>query len=500
MLRKILILSVISLLLFSGTVQSQDNILNYAASSEVVGLSPILTNDQVTSDVLSQVYDTLFVRNPETNEIEPNLAVDYEAIDDETWEIKLREGVEFHDGSPFNAEAVKFTLERIADPEVGSPRASLVDPIESIEVEDEYTVIIKTKYPYGPFLATLTHGNSAIVSPKAVEEHGDLMQNAAGTGPFMVDEWVSGDHISLKRNENYWGEMGNLDGITYKIVPEASTRLAMLESGEIDFLDQIPPEHFDRLKNNPDIDIKIQEGTPIRYFGFNFEKEKFNNDLVRKAVAHAIDQEAIVSTLNNLGYKSHGILGPRVFGYKEEIEQSGFEYDLDKARELLAEAGYPDGFSTTIWSNSSDSHYKRIPEIIQAELEKIGIDAEIKMQEWGSYLSATQEGEQDMFLLGWSNLTADGSEMFYPNLHSDSIGGANRSFYDGADEYIDPTRTTVDQEERLELLHEANEFLVEEAVMIPLFHQNIVVATRNNVSGLHVQPNGEWEVKDVVLE
>ncbi len=122
------------------------------------------------------------------------------------------------------------------------------------------------------------------------------------------------------------------------------------------------------------------------------------------------------------------------------------------------------------------------------------------MQEWGSYLSATQEGEQDMFLLGWSNLTADGSEMIYPNLHSDSIGGANRSFYDGADEFIDPTRTTVDQEERLELLHEANKFLVEEAVMIPLFHQNIVVATRNNVNGFHVQPNGEWYLKDVVLD
>lgn len=500
MFKKILVLTIISLLLFSGSLYAEENILNYATSSEIVGLSPILTNDSVTSDVLAQVYDTLFVRDPETNEIEPNLAVDYEAVDDKTWRIKLREDVEFHDGTPFNAEAVKFTLERIADPDVGSPRASLVDPIESIEVEDEYTVVIKTKEPYGPFLATLTHGNAAIVSPTAVEEHGDLMQNAAGTGPFMVDDWVSGDHISLKRNENYWGEMGNLDGVVYKIVPEASTRMAMLESGEIDFLDQIPPEHLDRLKNNPEIDIKTQKGTPIRYFGFNFEREIFNNDLVRKAVAHAIDQEAIVSTLNNLGYESHGILGPRVFGYKEAIEESGFEYDLDKAKELLAEAGYPDGFDTTIWSTSSDSHYERIPQIIQAELEKIGIDAEIKMQEWGSYLSSTQEAEQDMFLLGWSNLTADGSEMFYPNLHSDSIGGANRSFYDGADEYIDPTRTTVDQEKRLELLHEANKFLVEEAVMIPLFHQNIVVATRNNVDELFVRPTGEWLLKDVVLD
>lgn len=500
MFKKILVLTIISLLLFSGSLYAEENILNYATSSEIVGLSPILTNDSVTSDVLAQVYDTLFVRDPETNEIEPNLAVDYEAVDDKTWRIKLREDVEFHDGTPFNAEAVKFTLERIADPDVGSPRASLVDPIESIEVENEYTVVIETKEPYGPFLATLTHGNAAIVSPTAVEEHGDLMQNAAGTGPFMVDEWVSGDHISLKRNENYWGEMGNLDGVVYKIVPESSTRMAMLESGEIDFLDQIPPEHLDRLKNNPEIDIKTQKGTPIRYFSFNFEREIFNNDLVRKAIAHTIDQEAIVSTLNNLGYESHGILGPRVFGYKEAIEESGFEYDLDKAKELLAEAGYPDGFSTTIWSTSSDSHYERIPQIIQAELEKVGIEAEIKMEEWGSYLSSTQEAEQDMFLLGWSNLTADGSEMFYPNLHSDSIGGANRSFYDGADEYIDPTRTTVDQEKRLELLHEANKFLVEEAVMIPLFHQNIVVATRNNVDELFVRPTGEWLLKDVVLD
>ena len=169
MLKKLLVLSIISLLLFSGIVHAEEKILNYAASSEVVGLSPILTNDQVTSDVLAQVYDTLFVRDAETNEIKPNLALSYEAVDPETWRIKLREGVEFHDGTPFNAEAVKFTFERLADPEVGSPRASLVDPIDYIEVEDEYTVIIKTEYPYGPFLAVLTHSNASIVSPTAVE-------------------------------------------------------------------------------------------------------------------------------------------------------------------------------------------------------------------------------------------------------------------------------------------------------------------------------------------
>jgi len=500
MLKKLIVLFTLVFVLFSLGVGAQGKVLNFATSSEIVGLSPVLTNDNVTSDVLAQIYDTLFVRNPETNELEPSLAVSYENPDSKTWIIHLREGVTFHDGTPFNAEAVKFTFERIGDPEVASPRASLVEPIESIEVRDEYTVVMKTKYPYGPFLATLTHSNASIVSPTAVEKHGDLMQNAAGTGPYVVDEWVSGDHIALKKNENYWGETGNVDKLVFKIVPEAATRIAMLETGEVDFLDTIPPEHLDRLKNNQDIEVKLVQGSPIRYFGFNFKKEIFNNLKLRQAVAHAVNQEALASTLNGLGYASHGIIGPKVFGYKEEIEEYGFEYDLEKARELLAEAGYPDGFETTIWSTSYDTYYQRMAQILQAELKKIGIDADVKLLEWGNYLSATQKGEQDLFLLGWSNLTGDGSELIYPNLHSDNLGGANRTFYEGADEMITATRTTVDQEERLRLLHEANKYLVQQAVWIPLYHQTVVAATRNNVSNLIIKPNGEWLVKDVVLE
>lgn len=500
MLKKIIIVLTLVLLLFSVGVSAQDKVLNYATSSEIVGLSPVLTNDNVTSDVLAQIYDTLFVRDPETNEIVPNLAVGYENPDDKTWVIKLREGVKFHDGTPFNAEAVKFTFERIGDPEVASPRASLVEPIESIEVRDEYTVVMKTKYPYGPFLATLTHSNASIVSPTAVKKHGDLMQNAAGTGAFVVDEWVSGDHITLKKNEDYWGETGNVDKMVYQIVPEAATRIAMLETGEVDFLDSIPPEHLDRLRDNSDVEVKLVQGSPIRYFGFNFKKEEFNNLKLRQAVAHAVNQKQLASTLNGLGYASHGIIGPKVFGYKEEIEDYGFEYDIEKAKELLAEAGYPDGFETTIWSTSYDTYYQRMAQIMQAELKKIGIDADVKLLEWGNYLSATQKGEQDMFLLGWSNLTGDGSELVYPNLHSDNLGGANRSFYEGADEMISATRKTVDQEERLELLHEVNKYLVEQAVWIPLYHQTVVAATRDNVKNLIIKPNGEWLVKDVVLE
>lgn len=496
----ILILMLFLVISLSSNLLAEEKVISYATSGEVVGLSPVLTNDSASATVQLQVYETLFLRDGQTNEIKPNLATSYSNPDPNTWIIELRDDVYFHDGSKFNAEAVKFSYNRLRDPEVAAPRASLLEPVDTIEVVDEYTVKITTKYPYGPFLAALTHSNSAIVSPASVKKYGDLMQNASGTGPFKVEKWDAGNQLTLVRNENYWGEEIKIDKVIYKVVPEAATQIAMLETGEVDFIDSVPSEHLMRLQANPEIEMEIVEGTPIRYLGFNFKREEFNNKTLRKAVAHAIDREGIIATMNGLAYKSYGIIGPKVFGYTEEVEEYGQEYDLEKAKELLKEAGYEDGFETTIWTSSVDTEYMRNAEMIQAMLKEAGIDANIRTLEWGAYLKETRSGNTDIFLLGWSNLTADGSEMIYPNLHSDNMGGANRSFYAGADSYIEKTRATVDQEKRLEYLSEANNFLVDNAVWVPLYHQSVYVIYRDNVKGLTIQPNGNWYLKNVDLE
>jgi len=476
--------------------------LSLAMASDVVGLSPILTNDSVSSSVNDQMYETLFKRDWETNEIGPLLATGYETVDENTWLITLRDGVKFHDGTPFNADAVKFTFERLIDPETAAPRASLLQMVDKIEVVDDLTVRIITKYPYGAFLAALTHGNSAIVSPTAVEEYGDLMNNPVGTGPFKLKERIPGESVTLERNPDYWGEPAALDTITYRIVPEAATRVAMLETGEIDVLTGVTPEYQTRLSNVPDVTVETRAGTPVSYLGFNHQKSPWDKWEVRKAVQLAVDIESLIEIREGQAIWSPAVIGPRVFGYKEEIEDYAWELDPERAMELLAEAGYPDGFETGLMISASDPVTQKMAQIIQENLRAVGIDVEIEEMEWAAYLDATAQPDHDLYILGWTNSTADGSELVYPNLHSDNAGSNNRSFYMNptTDELIMRSRQTTDQAERLEILHEANVALIEDVAWVTLSHNSQVWATRNNVKGFKVAPNARLDFYPVSIE
>ncbi len=500
MKKSVVLVTVLALVMLGVTGAAMaKKVLTYGASAEVAGLSPILTNDSASSAAMGQMYETLFVRNPVTNEIEPKLALSYENPDDLTWVIKLRQGVKFHDGTPFNAQAVKFTFDRLVDPEVASPRASLLASVESVEVQDDYTLVIKTKYPDGVFLATLTHDNSAIVSPTAVKKYGDLMKNPVGTGPFKLKNMVSGDSLTMERFDDYWGGPAKLDEIVFRVIPEAATRVAMLETGEVDFIDSIPAEQLPRLEFNPEIRVVKSPGTPVRYFSVNFDKKPFDNLLVRQAIAHAVDTNALVATMDGLGIQSYSILGPQVFGYKAEAEKAGYPYDPAKGKELLAKAGFPNGFKAVLWTTNSSEDYVRAAQIIQAQVKKIGIDAEVKVLDWAAYLTATRNGETEMFLLGWSNLTQDGSGLFYPNLHSANAGSSNRTFYRNpdADQLIDESMGTTDQAKRLELLHKVNEYLIKDVAWLPLWHQVNVIAIRDRVEGLDMSPTADWNLYPV---
>lgn len=481
----------------SGESTSQE--LTYAATSDVVGLSPIDTNDSVSAAMIEQIYETLFIRDPETMEITPHLAESYENPDDTTWEISLKEDVTFHDGTPFNAEAVKYTFEQFLDEERAAPRASLLEPVESIEVKDEYTVVINTKEPYGPLLAALSHTNASIVSPKADEE-GDLNKEPVGTGPFKFVNWTQGDNVVLEANADYWQGAPDLEKVTMRVVPEYSTAVSMLQTGEVQFIDNITSEHLPRIESMKNVDVEKKEGTPVYYLGFNMEKEPFNDQKFRQAVSHAIDREAYVKQLGGLGIKNDSTIGPKVFGYDEEAKDAGYDFNKEEAKKMLEENGYADQEITLLAANTGN--YMKMAEIVQAQLSDIGLNVSIETMEWGTFLDTTTQGNFEMTFLGWSNSTADGSELLYPNLHSDNIGSSNRTGYNNNefDKLVEASRVTVDQEVRKSKLHEANMMAVKDAVWIPMHHGVVTTATDNSVKGLEIDPTGQWSLYNVSRE
>ncbi|WP_430790356.1 ABC transporter substrate-binding protein [Virgibacillus flavescens] len=470
--------------------------ITYASTSDAAGLSPIDTNDSVSSNVTYQIYETLFTMDPETLDTVPLLAESYETPDKNTWVIKLKEGVKFHDGTPFNAEAVKYTFEQLKDPERAAPRASLVEPISSIEVKDEYTVVLKTEEPYGPMLAALSHTNAAIVSPTA-DKDGDINKEPVGTGPFVFEEWVEGDHITLTRNEDYWQEPAALEKVTYKVVPETSTAISMLETGEVQFIDALPSDQLPRIESIDGVEVQKSEGTRVSYLGFNMDKAPFNELEFRQAVAYGVDQEAYVEQLNGLGIYNESIIGPKVFGYNEEAKDAGYAFDKDKAAQMIEENGYSGQKVTLLVANRDN--YMKMAEIVQAQLTEIGLEVEIETMEWATFLETSSKGNYEMTFLGWSNSTADGSELLYPNLHSDNIGSSNRSMYNNAefDKLVDESRTTVDQEVRKEKLHEANILAIKDAPWIVMEHGTVTAAYDKSVEGLVVDPTGKWSLYDV---
>lgn len=469
----------------------------FASTTDVVGLSPILTNDSASTNVTNQLYETLFTRTYDNfNEVVPLLADSYETPDELTWVIKLKEGIKFHDGTDFNAEAVKFTFERLLDPEVAAPRASILKAVDTIEVVDTYTVKLTTKYPYGAMLACLAHQNTAIVSPTAVEAQGDVMIQPVGTGAFKFEEYVPGDHVTIVKNEEYWGEASKLDKVTFKVVPEVSSVVAMMETGEADFMVTIPPEQLARLQGNSDVNVVIDKGTRVTYLGFNHGNSPLDNILVRQAIAYAVDEAAYIDTLNGLGISSDGLIGPSVFGYTDDIEGKGYEYNPEKAKDLLAQAGYSDGL-TLEFTVANRPDYMPLAEIIQAQLAEVGITAELNVMEWGAFLSATKEHLFDITLLGWSNSTADGSELLYPNFHPDNIGAGNRSQYKNPEfvELVNQSRESTDQEARLEALSAANKLFVEDVAAIPMSHTAVSFAIAKKLQNVQVKPNGIFDMK-----
>nr|WP_245719449.1 glutathione ABC transporter substrate-binding protein [Pelagirhabdus alkalitolerans] len=479
--------------------------------SDAVALNPHGSNDTPSSNVAYNIYEALVVQD-EDMEVQPGLAHDWEMVEDTLWEFHLEEGVTFHDGSEFNAEVVEANINRILDDAVASPRAFLYDMITDVIVVDDYTVQFETEYSFAPLPAHLAHNGGGMISQELIEEDYAAMddgeepgsvinESPVGTGPFEFDYWNSGDEIRLVRNEDYWGDNAYLDSIVFRVVPEDGTRIADIETGQAHIGDPLSPSDVSRIENTEGIHVNETPSVSLSYIGFNAQKEPFDDPQVRQAISMAINKDAIIEDLyGGAGVPAIGPLAPEVFGYDENV--SGLEYDVDQARELLADAGYEDGFETTIWTNDSRERIDAAT-VVQDELADLGIDVEIEIVEWGAYLENTAAGEHDMFVLGWSTVTGDADYGMYPLFHSDNFGEpGNRTFLENEelDALLEEGRQNPDPEERQEIYSEAQEILVEEAPMLYIHHQEFLLAVSDEVQGLWQHPTGILMLDDVYLD
>jgi peptide/nickel transport system substrate-binding protein len=492
--------------------------LIYGRSADATSLDPGIVTDGESFKVTQNIYDTLLQYGEKDTQVQEGLATKWEVTDDgKTYTLTLREGVKFHDGTDFNADAVVFNFERWMSG--GSEDASFGyysymfggfkgdegHVIESVKALDDYTVEFKLKRPQAPFLKNLAMVPFGIASPTAVEEHGENYGKAAavGTGPFVFSDWKSNDTITLKRNDNYWAGAPKLETVIFKVIPENSARLTALKTGEIDLMDGLNPSDVSQVESDSNLALFMRPGMNVAYFAFNHEKEPFDDPKVRQALNHAVNKQAIIDAFYAGNAKPAKNPMPDVIpGYNDEIEP--YEYDLDKAKQLLEEAGYGDGFKMELWAMSAARDYLpeplKIAEAMQADFEKLGIEVEIVTYDWTTYLEKIDAGEAQSFLLGWIGDNGDADNFLYVLLDQES--GSNNANYksDELHELLVNAQTETDENVRNELYKQAQEIIHEDAPWVPLVHTEVGLAGKSNLKGFVPHPTGTEKFTNAYFE
>jgi peptide/nickel transport system substrate-binding protein len=463
--------------------------LRYVTGTDALTLDPQFVTDIPTARVVTQLHETLIYPDS-TGKMVGVLAEKWEVSDDSlSWTFHLRRGVKFHDGAPFNANAVKFTFDRIMAKETAAPRASSAAAIASVEVKDENTVVIKTKSPYAPLLAQLSAYNLAIISPAAGGKlNNEYSRAPAGTGPFKLGKWTPGERLTIVRNEEYWGKKAASSAVDFTIVPEDSARVLMLMSGEADVISNVPPVMVNRLKGAPGVKIVETTGFRTIYVGLNLDIKPFDNLKVRQAVAHAIDTKALLAgVMNSIGTAGGGLESTVIPG---SAKIDPYPYNPELAKKLLAEAGYPNGFSSEFYVTTGRYiNDKQLGEAIQAQLAKVGIKVNLQSPEFGAYSAMLRQKKVPMFLLGKGSPTGDPDFTLTINVHTEGSGNYGNYRSPKVDQLLDEQRSTVDVAKRNELLRQILQQSYDDVPWITLFYENQIFGQRDNVRGLEVLPN-----------
>lgn len=479
-----------------------------AVLSDAAKMDPQTATDVPTAAVMVNMMEGL-VKKDKEDQIIPSLATSWTTIDDVTWEFELQKDVKFHDGEPFNGEAVKANFERILDPEVAAPRAFLFEVIKEVKVIDDHKIQIITEYPFAPLLAHLNHPVGVMLSPKLIEADYEGMKNGKqpgaivsegpiGTGMFKFVSWDPSNEVKLEKNDDYWGEPAKVDTVTFKVIPESGTRLAELESGYAHIIEPVQPSEVNTVNQSGAAEVDVKNGNSLSYVGFQTEKEPFNDPRVRKAISMLVNtQEIVEDVYDGFGIQAKGPLAPGVFGYSEKYPP--LTYNVEEAKKLLAEAGLENGFKTSIWTNDNPLRVD-IALMLQHALKQVNVDAEIEQLEWGAYLDKTDAGEHEIFILGLSNPVGDADYFLTQLFHSKNIGGSgNSTFYSNpeVDQLLDEARQEIDEAKRLALYEDVQKILIEDAPMLYVHHQAYLTGVSDEIDGFWMNSSGHYMLQDV---
>lgn len=485
----------------SAATNVADDSFNIVITAAPVGFHPLKTNDSASTYVSSQIYETLYIRGLDGVTFEPLLAKGMPECDETglACTIKLQENVTFHDGTPFTAEAVKYTLESIKNKDYGSARASISASIEEVEVVDDTTVVLHLTYPDGVLVAKLAHTNAAIVS-EASDTAQDLNVNPVGTGPYKFVSAVSGSEVTLTRYDEYWGETPDIKDVTYSVISDVSTALARLETKEADLMVQVPATSYDRANAISGYTTVASESSAITYLAFRNNSSAnsgiANKDL-REAIIKSIDINAYIdSVLGGLAHHSQSIIGPTVLGYTENQENFGYTYNLEEAQKIIKDGGYEDEPIKFLINNRSAT--VSLAEFIQASLQAAGLNnVTIVQEEWATFLaSAKEDNAYDISILTWANVTGDGSELLDPNFTIANGSGRVRYENEEFDKLVDLSKKTLDKEERISYLEKAAELIENDAVVAPLYNTYEIYTYNSGYENVMLDAGGIFNVKN----
>ncbi len=480
----------------AGTAMAKDTLVA-ANIYDAKTLDPIATNEVATSGMCLHIYDTLLALGND-NELVPMLAESYEIIDAQTFKFNLRQGVKFHNGEPFTAADVKYTVERAKSP-LGAAISQYVEDIDSLEIVDDYTVIFHLKRPFTPFLMALTHTWGSIVNQKAVEEAGDSYgMNPVGTGPFKFKEWAKGDHITLERNDDYWGPKPSYKELVMRAIPEPTNRTIELESGAVDIAYQITTMDLKRVDDNPALQLIRVVDNSTTYMGINCAKAPFDNADVRRAVAMAIDNVGIQRAVwRGVGKAPVSAIAPNILYATGDLPQT--PYDPEAAKALLEKAGVQLPLNIEIWTNERKERID-MATIAQAQLAEIGINAQIKVLEWGAYLDGLTQGDHDLFILGWTASVPDPEFSLSGVFKSDAA--TNYCYFSDAevDRLMEEGKQLPNGPEREAIYHALQARIHELHPWIYLHNDEQILGAQQYVKNLVVSPRGYHNLTYVTLE